>query len=76
LGVIVSLQTNGMSVVFRVIHYFLFLPIINFILFHFPPSPIFISSSVSSYNLYTNWSISFSHSLVSECGLSFFASRI
>jgi len=25
LGVIVSLQTNGMSVVFRVIHYFLFL---------------------------------------------------
>lgn len=76
LGVIVSLQTNGMSVVFRVIHYFLFLPIINFILFHFSPSTIAISSSVNSYNLYTNWSISFSHSLVSECGLSFFASRI
>ena len=48
-GVIVSLQTNGLTVVFRVIHYFFILTgYLFYPFFHFSPSTIFISSSVRS----------------------------
>ncbi len=43
LGVIVSLQTNGLSVVFREIHYFLSLPVINLIPFFIFLLPQFVS---------------------------------
>jgi phosphoglycerol transferase MdoB-like AlkP superfamily enzyme len=44
LGVIVSLQTNGMSVVFRVIHYFLILPGLSILsLLSFSLLPRFLS---------------------------------
>ena len=46
-GVIVSLQTNGLTVVFREIHYFLSLPVINLIPFFifFLPQFVFLLPS-------------------------------
>jgi hypothetical protein len=49
LCVIVSMQTNGLTVVFRVIHYFFNLTgYLSYPFFHFSPATIFISSSVRS----------------------------